>query len=264
MFELVKNGDLEYYKITEFEQSGLVKHCFTTKRGGVSRGIYESMNLRVNSEDLRKNIFRNFEIICREIGTEPERLVLSNQVHQDKIVRVGAEDCGNGLYRANKFESADALITDEPGVCLVTFFADCVPVFLLDTERKVISLVHSGWRGTAAGIVRKAIAVMRRDYKSKPENILAAIGPSVGVCCFEVGDEVKDVFEKEFGKETVEYFGEKPHVNMQAAVKKQLFSEGVFNVIDSGICTYCNSKLLFSHRKTKGKRGNLAAFMELR
>ena len=142
MFELVKYNDLEFYKISDFDG---VRHCFTTKRGGVSTGIYESMNLRLHSEDKRENVMRNFEIICGGIGINPESLILSNQVHEDNIVNVTRADCGNGLYSPNKFKSADGLITDDPEAALVTFYADCVPVLLYDKKKKVIASVHSGW-----------------------------------------------------------------------------------------------------------------------
>ena len=260
MFELVKYNDLEFYKISDFDG---VRHCFTTKRGGVSTGIYESMNLRLHSEDKRENVMRNFEIICGGIGINPESLILSNQVHEDNIVNVTRADCGNGLYSPNKFKSADGLITDDPEAALVTFYADCVPVLLYDKKKKVIASVHSGWKGTVKRIAQKAVEKFKKDYGSSAEDIYAAIGPSIRLCHFEVGEEVADIFIKEFGKETVEYFGGKPHVNLQKAVKLQLAEAGITKTDDSGICTYCNSDLLFSHRKTSGKRGNLVAIMQL-
>lgn len=264
MFELIKHGNIEYYKISEFEECGLVRHCFTTKRGGVSKGIYESMNLRLNSEDTRENVLRNFEIISREIGINPEKLVLSNQIHEDNIVNVTRSDCGNGLYFENKFSSADALITDDPEAALVTFYADCVPVYMLDPKKKVIALVHSGWKGTVKRIAQKAAERFKSDYKSYTGDIIAAIGPSIHQCHFEVGDDVADIFKKEFGDDVVMYYGNKPHVNLQKAVKQQLEDAGISKIDESGICTCCQSDLLFSHRKTGGRRGNLAAIMQLK
>lgn len=260
MFELVKNGEAEYYKISSMAD---IKHCFTTKKGGVSGGMYESMNLRFNSDDKRENVLRNFEIICGKIGIETKNLILSNQVHEDNIVNVTRADCGNGIFYENKFKSADGLITDDPKAALVTFYADCVPVFLFDSKKNVIASVHSGWKGTVKRIAEKAAERFKTDYHSRAEDITAAIGPSIHVCHFEVGEDVARIFLKEFGNETVEYIGGKPHVNLQLAVQKQLEEAGVKRIDISDACTYCRSDLLFSHRKTNGKRGNLAAFMQL-
>ena len=136
MFNLKTSGKLQYYTIDEFEGTGLVKHCFSTKNGGVSENEFKSMNLRINSEDKRENILQNYKIICGEIGINFEDLVFSNQVHDDKIYIVGKADCGNGIVKPQKFESADALMTNEAGVPLAVFGADCVPIYFLDTKKR--------------------------------------------------------------------------------------------------------------------------------
>lgn len=263
MFRLNTHGNLMYYTIDEFESAGMVKHCFTTKRGGVSKGEFESLNLRMNCNDSRENILMNYKIICDEICVNFEDLVFSKQVHDDKIEIADREDCGNGIIKTQKFESADALITAECGVPIAVFSADCVPVFFLDTENRVIALAHSGWRGTVSRIAEKTVLKMEKEFASKPENIIAAIGPSIQVCHFEVGDEVAERFNNEFGGDVLEKH-EKYHVNMQKAIKKQLAECGTGKIIDSGICTYCNHDLLFSHRYTNGRRGVMAAIMELK
>lgn len=260
MFELVKKGNTEFYKISSFDG---VRHCFTTKKGGVSTGIYESMNLRLHSDDSRENVIKNFEIICGSIGINPKSLILSNQIHEDNIVNVTRADCGNGIFSENKFKSADGIITDDPEAALVTFYADCVPILLYDPKKQVIASVHSGWKGTVKRIGQKAVEKFKSDYHSNAEDLVAAIGPSIRLCHFEVGEDVADIFRKEFGEETVSYFGDKPHVDLQKAVRIQLETAGISKIDDSEICTYCNSNLLFSHRKTNGKRGNLAAIMQL-
>lgn len=266
MFSLKQNGDLKYYTIDEFERTGLVKHCFTTRHGGVSQNEYKSLNLRMNCDDKKENILKNYKIICDEIDVNFEDLVFSNQVHGCTIYRVGKEELGNGIIKPQKFtDGADALMTNVPGVPLIVFAADCVPVFLLDTENKAIALCHSGWKGTAGRICEKTVLEMKKEFSTSPENILAAIGPSIGVCHFEVGDEVAEVFLEEFGEEVLEKH-EKYHVNMQKAIEKQLAECGVLrrNIIGADICTYCNCNMLFSHRKTAGKRGVMAAIMELK
>lgn len=266
MFKLVKKGNLEYYVIESFKETGLVKHCFSTRNGGVSDGIYSSMNLRFNCDDKKENVEKNFEILCGGIDVDLKTAVLSKQVHEDKIVNVGKNDCGNGIFFENRFVSADGLITNEPDVALITFYADCVPIYFLDKKRKVISLVHSGWRGTVLKIANKAVDKLRTDYHSAPEDILVGIGPSIRKCHFEVGNDVAEIFQKEFGEDVVNYSTEKAYVDMQRAIIKTLVACGIQrkNITDSGICTYCNSDFLFSHRKTNGKRGNLAAVMSLK
>lgn len=264
MFVLNKKGDFEYYTISSFEETGLVKHGFTTRRGGVSKGCYESMNLRFNCDDSRENVLENFKRASEGFDMEYEKLILSKQVHETNIHTASAADFGNGISKENRFKSVDALITDEPGVPIVTLFADCVPVFFLDKKKRVIALAHSGWRGTVGRISQKTIQKMKRDYGSCSEDIMTAIGPSIREECFEVGDDVAQIFMNEFGDECVVRYGERYHVNMQKAIKKQLCEEGITQVDDSRICTCCNSDFLFSHRKTDGKRGNMGAFMELK
>ena len=242
MFKLNRKNGVLYYTITSFEETGLVKHGFSTREGGVSDGCYSSMNFRFHCDDTCENVLKNFEIMADTLGMDYNKLVLEN-----------------------KFDSVDALITDKKGIPMVTLFADCVPLFFLDKKLGVAALAHSGWKGTVKRIGQKTIEKMKRDYGSRAEDILTAIGPSIQECHFEVGDEVAEIFIKEFGEDTAVKYGEKYHVNMQKAIEKQFIESGILkeNIDNCGICTYCNSDLLFSHRKTNGKRGNLGAFIEL-
>ena len=219
MFTLNTSGNLQYYTIDEFESTGLTKHCFSTRNGGVSENEFRSLNLRMNSDDKKENILQNYKIICDEIGINFEDLVFSNQVHDDKIYIVDKKDCGNGIIKPQKFESADGLITCEAGVPLAVFGADCVPVYFLDTKNGVIALAHSGWKGTVLRISEKTVRKMMKEFSSNPEDILIGIGPSIGVCHFEVGDEIADIFKCEFGDSVLEKH-KKYHVNLQKAVKR--------------------------------------------
>lgn len=265
MFKLNKKGNVLYYTITSFEETGLVRHGFSTRGGGVSGGCFKSMNLRFNCEDLQENVLKNYEIISSALGMDYRQLVLSKQVHEDIIHTAVKSDCGNGITRKNAFDSVDALITDESGIPLVTLFADCVPLYFLDKRLGVIALAHSGWKGTVKRIGQKTIQKMKSDYGCRAEDILTAIGPSIQEEHFEVGDDVAEIFIKEFGEDTAVKYGEKYHVNMQKAIKKQFLAEGIdeSSIDDCGICTYENSDLLFSHRKTNGRRGNMGAFLQL-
>ncbi len=265
MFKLNRKNGVSYYTVTSFEETGLVRHGFSTRLGGVSEGCYADMNFRFNCDDPRENVQKNFKIMADTLGMDYSRMVLSKQVHGDVIHTVSEKDCGNGIIDKNKFDGVDALITDKKGIPMVTLFADCVPLFFLDKRQGAAALAHSGWKGTVRRIGQKTAEKMIKDYGSKPEDILAAIGPSIQECHFEVGDDVAEIFIREFGYETAVRYNEKYHVNMQRAIKKQILESGIpsENIDDCEICTYCNSDLLFSHRKTNGKRGNLGAFMEL-
>ncbi len=265
MFRLKTNGELSYFVIDEFEKTGLVKHCFTTRRGGVSKNEFKSMNLRMNSDDSEENIIKNYKIICDEIGVNFQDLVFSKQTHSDIIYKAEEKHKGAGITKPLAWEDCDGLITNQQGIPIIVFSADCVPVLFLDTEKKAIGLVHSGWRGTVNRISQKAVEKMREEFGTKPENVIAAIGPSIGVCHFEVGDEVAEEFRREFGESVLEKH-EKYHVNMQKAIEIQLKTVGITseNIINSGVCTYCESDLLFSHRKTQGRRGVMGAIMELK
>lgn len=265
MFKLNRKNGVAYYTISSFEETGLVRHGFSTRVGGVSEGCYSSMNLRFHCDDTRENVLENYKIMAKTLGMDYEKLVLSKQVHEDIVHTVTDDDIGNGITTENKFDSADALITDKAGVGLVTLFADCVPLFFLDKRQKVIALAHSGWKGTVLRIGQKTIEKMKNDYESKAEDILTAIGPAIQECHFEVGDDVAEIFIREFGVDTAVRYGDKYHVNMPKAIEKQFKESGILpqNIDNCGICTYCESDLLFSHRKTNGKRGNLGAFMEI-
>lgn len=265
MFRLINKNGLSYYTIDSFENTGLVKHCFTTRLGGVSNNEYKSLNLRINCDDKKENILKNFEIICNAIDINYKNLVFSNQVHDDKIYTVTKDDFGNGLLKPNRFESADALICAQSGVPIITFYADCVPLYFLDVKNRVIALSHSGWKGTVKNIASKTIKKMIAEFNSSPSDILCAIGPSIGEYHFEVGEDVFEIFKNyEFG--VTKKRENKLFVNLQKTIENQLLASGIKNenIEVANICTYCNSDLLFSHRKTNGKRGSLAAIMELR
>ncbi len=262
MFQLHENNGLCYFKSSIFDKSGMVRHAFTTRKGGVSKNEFESLNLRFHSGDMRENVLENYKIICGEIGVDYRNLVLSKQVHEARVERIYKEDMGNGITKPQKFESADALMTNIPGVPLAVFSADCVPVILLDTKNRAIALVHSGWRGTVLRICEKTVLKMEEEFSSKPEDIIAAIGPSIRVCHFEVGDDVAEIFKNEFSDDVLEKH-EKYHVNMQKAVYKTLSDCGVKRIDDSMICTCCRPDLFYSHRIMGNERGVMAAVMEL-
>ena len=185
MFKLNRKNGVSYYTITSFEETGLVKHGFSTREGGVSDGCYSSMNFRFHCDDTCENVLKNFEIMADTLGMDYNKLVLSKQVHEDVIHTVTEDDFGNGIVLENKFDSVDALITDKKWysygyvVCRLR-----TVVFSLTKKLGVAALAHSGWKGTVKRIGQKTIEKMKRDYGSRAEDILTAIGPSIQECHF--------------------------------------------------------------------------------
>ncbi|NLK28606.1 MAG: peptidoglycan editing factor PgeF [Clostridiales bacterium] len=246
-------------------------HGFSTRLGGVSSGIYSSMNLGSDSAidgDHPDNIKKNFERIANSIGFDPKTIVISKQVHKTNILRVDAKDCGKGLYRERDFDEIDGLITNTPEVTLVTKYADCVPLYFVDQKRKAIGLTHSGWRGTVNKIGKITINRMQEEFGSDPKDIIAVIGPSICKTCYEIGEEVAQEFKKNFPlnheKNILEAKGKGKYLcDLWAANRLVLMEAGLEqkNIHTSGVCTSCHDELLFSHRKTGGKRGSLAAFL---
>lgn len=263
MFILNQNKNLKYLTVEEFSKTGCVKHCFSTRCGGVSTGDYESMNLRFNASDLKENVLKNFEIISDAAGIDHTKLILTKQVHEDIIKAVGSEFLGNGIVFENRFDSADGLICNESGVPITVFGADCLPIIFLDPKKRVIATAHSGWKGTLKKIAQKCAYKMITDYNSNPEDIIAAIGPSVRVENYEVNDELAAVFKREFGMCAVTEFSGKPHIDMQRCVMIQLQEIGVGTIVDSMFCTYDNPDLFFSHRRTGDRRGVMVGMIEL-
>lgn len=266
------NNEAGVYYITfsSFEKTGAVRHLFSTRRGGVSQGPMASMNLGLNRGDNPLHVLENYRRICFVAGTYSGDIVFSQQVHGSRILYVDQQDRGKGLTRPVEMEAVDGLITDRPQVALVTFHADCVPVFFLDPVRKVIGLAHAGWRGTVAQISAKMIERFTGDFHSCPEDILVGIGPSIGPCCFEVGQEVAEEFRQAYS-DTVDRVvlpasnPEKQRVDLWEANCISLRRMGVpeKNITMPDLCTACHPDYFYSHRRMGGTRGTQIALLEL-
>lgn len=266
---LVEEEKVVYLKFPLFEKHGLI-HGFSTRFGGVSEGDLSSMNLSFSRGDKEENVRENYKRIGKAIGFDPKRLVFSDQIHKSTIHKVTKEDAGKG-YITEKLIGNDGLVTKEKEIPLVTFYADCVPLFFYDPIQQVIGMAHSGWRGTVERIGAKMIAMMEQEYGSKANDILVVIAPSICQNCYEVSEDVAEEFKREFkefsseeyliDKKTGKYQLDLWRVNelllLQSGIQKE-------NLAVTDICTCCNKDLLFSHRASKGKRGNLAGFMMLK
>ena len=188
-------------QFTPYEQMKFIGHGFSTKLGGVSSGIYESMNLSFTLEDNPENVSKNFEIIAKALGMTPEQMVYSKQTHTTNVMKVDASHAGMGVVRERNFDNIDGLITNESGICLVTSYADCVPLFFVNPKEKCIGTSHSGWRGTVGNIAENTIKLMHKEYHSNPKDLIVFIGPSICANCYEVSEDVATQFFHAFSED---------------------------------------------------------------
>ena len=254
-----------YYPL--LEETGIVKHCFTTRLGGVSKGIFESLNLSFSRGDGPEAVKENFRRVAQAMGTEYGNFVFTDQTHTTNVRRVGKEDAGKGLTRERGYADVDGLITNEAGIVLSTFYADCVPLYFVDVKHRAIGLSHSGWRGTAGRMGMVTLNAMKAEFQTDPEDVICAIGPSICQRCYEVSEDVAMEFAEAFPESEKEILQDKGNgkyqLDLWRANEKVLLEAGVkeSHIAVTNICTCCNSRLLFSHRATQGRRGNLGAFL---
>lgn len=256
-------SEIVYYTIPSFQSTKCVNHCFSTRIGGISEHPFNTLNLGVNTKDAIENIEGNYSIICNEIGIDKDKLVLCNQVHKDNILVLTEENS----YPFTAIE-IDAIITNVPNIPLVTSYADCVPIFMLDPIKKAIGLSHAGWRGTVKKIGKKTIDLMVKNYNSNPEDILIGIGPSIGQCCYEVDESTISMFKNSFysiDSFVLKQKNNKFLLNLWEANKVTLIEAGIKdkNISLSGICTSCNNNIFFSYRGDNGNTGRMAAIIQL-
>lgn len=247
-----------------------IRHGFSTRLGGVSKEHLSSMNLSFTRGDDRDTVVTNYQRICGSMGMNENDLVFTDQIHDTKIHVATEEDRGKGVAKEREIIGIDGLITNIPNLPLVTFYADCVPLYFVDTKKKAIGLSHSGWRGTVNKMGLKTVEAMTKQYGTNPKDVIAVIGPSICRDCYEVSKDVMLEFKQSFSKRNLddileEKTGEKYQLDLWLANKYILLEAGIpiENISISGICTCCNSTLLYSHRASQGMRGNLAAFLTI-
>ncbi len=273
------------------EQQGF-RHLFTTRAGGTSGGIFRTLNLSFARGDVEACVRENFRRVAAAFGSEPDRIVSTHQTHTDNIRIVTEEDAGKGVTRERDYDNIDGLLTNTPGLILGVYVADCVPVLLVDPVSRAIGAVHSGWRGTAAGIGAKAAALMKKQFGSKPEDLICAVGPSICRNCYEISEDVAAQIASALGQRAGEAVFAKERTDGKAAALSEeqlreiasradreaeqkyfadlwqanriiLENAGVLpqHISVTDVCTACNSEYLFSHRASHGKRGNMGAFL---
>lgn len=229
-------------------------HGFATRRGGVSQGDFAALNFSPKWVEDTTAVKENHRILGRYLGYDPQRLFRVFQVHGAQGVVVGGEaPCEvEGL-------EADFLVTDQPGAVLGVITADCVPVLLLDPGRLAVAAVHAGWRGLVAGVLEKAVGALGRSYGCLPGDLRAALGPSIGPCCFEVGEEVVAAFRKAYPSEpglvispaSSSIRGERPHVDLWKSARAALEGAGLRSdrIADPEGCTFCDPVRFHSYRR---------------
>lgn len=266
-----KNGVL-YFTIPVFEAHSSVMHGFSSRIGGVSEGDCASMNLSFSRGDKEEHVYENYKRIAAAVGFDDKKIVCSHQTHTTNVRVVTAEDCGKGYQILRDYSDVDGLVTNVPGVVLVTFYADCVPLFFYDPLHHAVGLSHSGWKGTVHDIAAETVRIMQHEYGSAPEDLLAAIGPSICADCYEVSEDVALQFQEAYPEQlwpqlmTEGRSAGKYQLNLWEACRQNMLRAGILpeHISVTDLCTCCNPDIFFSHRASKGRRGNLAAFLGIR
>ncbi|MBQ3132670.1 MAG: peptidoglycan editing factor PgeF [Clostridia bacterium] len=258
-----------YYAFPSLEALPFIRHGFSTRLGGVSEGIYASMNLGYNRGDRAECVTENYRRIAAAMDVRAEDMVLAAQTHTANIRTVTAADRGRGITRERGYTDVDGLLTADPNVVLCTHYADCVPLFFVDPVRRVIGMAHAGWRGTVAEIGARMIEKMTAEFRSDPADVLVGIAPSIGPCCFEVDEPVWAAFAKHplFDSDCYTDDGNgKYHINLWEFNRRVLIAAGVSpsHITVTDLCTVCHPEVLWSHRATHGERGSAAGFLSLR
>lgn len=268
--KICRESGVEYLIALPFTATGLVRHAFSTRRGGVSHGELSAMNIGWFVGEEAERVRENRRRLCSVIGTDLSQVVAPRQEHTANVAVVSSADCGKGAANAtSSIPATDALLTNNPGVMLMACFADCVPVLFLDPGQRAVGVAHAGWRGTVAGVARKTLDRMMEEYGTKPEDCLVVIGPSIGPCCYVVDEKVINPLrevEPEWPEMVKECGIGQWRLDLWEANRRQLLRGGVRpeHLTVSGICTQDTQDLFYSHRGQEGKAGRFAALIGLK
>lgn len=264
-FQVNERGGVVYYTIPAFSALGFLKHGFSTRLGGVSRGYLKSLNMSFSREaDHLENVVENVRRMGEAIGIRLEDMVRCNYEHGTTVMPIDRSMAGEGILREHEMPYCDGLIVTTDDVAAVTLHADCNPIFFADKNGRAAGVCHAGWRGTLGGVLKNIVNKVA-DYGVKPEDLLVAIGPSIGVCCFEVQDDVSGLFLEEYGERVLERREGSLYVDLWKVLAIQLEELDVppENVTFSMMCTHCMEELFYSHRRDRGLTGAMGSFMQL-
>ncbi len=263
------SGGVCYLTFPKIEQAGGVRHAFSTRLGGVSRGDCSTMNFGFNLGDDPLAVRENFKIFCSAFGAKSENVVVAQQTHTNNIKVVTKDDLGKGLIKERDYTDVDGLVTNVRGAVLVTQYADCTPLAFYDPVKKVIATSHAGWKGTVLEIALKTVELMKDRFGSDPKDILCGIGPNISKCCYEVDDPVINEINKLAYLDKRACYTDKGNgkymLNLKEVNREILLFAGILpeNIDIADLCTCCNSDIFHSHRASKGKRGTLALMIAL-
>ena len=266
----ISTGILPMVESPLFQREIGLQHGFSTRKGGVSKEHLASLNLSFSVEDAKENVLENFRRIGERFGKTPEDFVLSKQSHETKVLKVGTKDRGKGITKDRDYEGIDALITDEKGIILSCFSADCVPILFYDPIHKAVGACHSGWRGTKGKILQNVVEEMRKHFSSNPAEILVAIGPSICKEQYVVSEDLALSFLEDYpdlGEDTASPIQriskDKFQLDLWDLNRRIALDSGIKeeHISISGYCTMENPELFFSHRYSQGKRGLQGAFI---
>lgn len=254
------NGEIVYYRFSNLAQCDGLIHGVFTRLGGVSRPPFAALNVGRSVGDDQEAVEANHALICEMLGIPRQAIATAHQVHGANVSIVGSEDGGKAM------PETDALVTNAPGVFLLLRFADCVPLLLYDPVRRAVGLVHAGWKGTIGGIAREAISALKEAYGCRPSDMLAAIGPSIGPCCYQVGEDVGRLVKVQLADWPMLLKQDENgslHFDLWYANRLQLIRSGIEQIEVAGVCTACHSDEFFSHRADGGRTGRFAVVVGL-
>ncbi|MBW2057687.1 MAG: peptidoglycan editing factor PgeF [Deltaproteobacteria bacterium] len=257
-------GGLGFFRAAHFEATGLVVHAFSTRQGGVSPAPFDSLNLGMSSGEKEANVKKNREILTRAFGFSSRALVTARQIHGDDILVIDSAS-PEGFAGA----PCDAMVTDRPGVAVAVLTADCLPLLLLDPVHRTVAAVHLGWKGTALNLCGKTVGLLRERFGARPECLLAAVGPSIGPCCYEVDESLRSSFTLE--EHRWDHWARPSgsgrwKLDLQRANIDLMTDSGILegNIVWFDICTRCREDLFFSYRRDGEMTGRQMAFIMLK
>ncbi len=259
-FQIKENKNITYGEFTEFAQQGTIA-VMSFRQGGKSPSPFNSLNLGLHTDDNKENVLTNRKLFFNSLDINYKNIVTLKQVHSNKVEIVNKPDKGRGALNFNgSLSEADGMVTIETGIPLVVFTADCMPIFFLEPQKRIIGIAHAGWKGTLLKITRNVINIMK-DFGANPANIITGLGPGIGCCCYKIGADLVNKFDNKY----IETKNENYYLNLSEANKDTLISCGIkkHNIIDSSFCTSCHTEYCFSYRKEK-KTGRMASVIMLR
>ena len=263
-------GKSLFYFFPNLMEHPNVLHAISTRQGGVSTGNYNSLNLGFHVGDVPDRVLENHHRLSQSLGFDLSSLVSCQQVHHDTIALVGKRYLKNSSYLPDKMiGQTDALITDVPGITLMTRHADCLPILFFDSKTRTAAVSHAGWKGTLAHIGPKTVDLLVKEYKCERQDIQAGLGPSIGPCCYQISSAMADLASEKLIKGNLfvkEESGNKLSFDLWQANREQLLTAGIpeENIYSSEVCTSCKVDHFFSYRKEKKVTGRFAALIGLR